>query len=58
MMGNEFNEKCDVYSFGLILWFLLTQKEPYEEFDDLDRFTHAICMKHYRPAIPQDCDPK
>jgi hypothetical protein len=29
-MGEEFNEKCDVYSFGLILWFLVAQREPYE----------------------------
>jgi hypothetical protein len=41
MLGEEFNEKADVYSFGLILWFLLTKKEPYEEYDDLDVFSHA-----------------
>ena len=57
MMGEEFNEKCDVYSFGLILWFLVAQREPYEEFDDLDTFTHAVCVKHHRPIIPQDTDP-
>jgi serine/threonine-protein kinase CTR1 len=26
MMGEPFNEKCDVYAFGLILWFFLTRK--------------------------------
>jgi len=57
MMGSQFNEKADVYSFGLILWFLLSRKEPYEEFDDLPTFTHAICIQQHRPTIPQDCDP-
>jgi len=52
MMGEEFNEKADVYSFGLVLWFCLTGKEPYEEFDDLEKFTHAICIQHVRPSIP------
>jgi len=57
MMGESFNEKADVYSFGLILWFLLTTKEPYEEYDDLDVFSRAVCLQHVRPIIPDNCDP-
>jgi serine/threonine protein kinase len=58
MMGEEFNEKADVYSFGLILWFLVTKKEPYEEYDDLDSFSHAVCLQQVRPVIPADCIPR
>lgn len=57
MMGESFNEKADVYSFGLILWFLLTTKEPYEEYEDLDLFSRAVCLQHVRPPIPDKCDP-
>lgn len=58
MMGDEFNEKADVYSFGLILWFLYTKQEPYSEFDDLDTFSRAVCLQHVRPVIPEDCNPR
>jgi len=57
MMGEQFNEKADVYSFGLILWFLVTTKEPYEEFDDLETFARAVCINRVRPAIPPTTDP-
>jgi serine/threonine protein kinase len=57
MMGEPFNEKADIYSYGLILWFLVTKKEPYEEYDDLETFTRDICLQKVRPKIPLDCDP-
>jgi serine/threonine protein kinase len=57
MMGEPFNEKADVYSFGLILWFLLTKHEPYEDYDELESFTRDICVNRVRPFIPNDCDP-
>jgi len=57
MMGEQFNEKADVYSFSLILWFLLETKEPYEQFEDLETFARAVCIQHVRPAIPQGTDP-
>jgi len=41
----------------LILWFLVTKKEPYEEYDDLDTFSHAVCIQHIRPVIPLDTIP-
>jgi len=55
LTNQRFNEKCDVYSFGLILWCLLTRKEPYEEYEDLETFRNDICYKHVRPRIPNDC---
>jgi len=57
MMGEPFNEKADIYSFGLILWFLVTKKEPYEEYDDLETFTRDICLQKVRPKLNPDCDP-
>lgn len=56
LMHQEFNEKADVYSFGLILWSLLTRQEPYPEFDNIDDFVDTICYRGHRPVLPV-CSP-
>jgi serine/threonine protein kinase len=51
------NNKVDVYSFGLILWEVLSGKRAFQEHlkhNDLAIFTSAICEKMERPAIPPE----
>eukprot|EP01132_Coremiostelium_polycephalum_P000471 gene471-597_t len=52
MMKQEFNEKADVYSFGLILYELATCEELFPEYSEIDPFYDAICNKRLRPTIP------
>jgi serine/threonine protein kinase len=33
MSGSPYSDKCDVYSFGIILWELYCRKHPFEEFN-------------------------
>ncbi|KAL6062210.1 serine/threonine-protein kinase STY17 isoform X1 [Balamuthia mandrillaris] len=57
MEGREYNEKADVYSFGIILWEIYTCKEPFPHHDDYDVFQHAVCVKGERPKIDRACMP-
>ena len=52
--GAPFTEKSDMYSFGLVLWVLLTGEPPYTELDELsnDSFSDAVCGGH-RPPMPE-----
>jgi serine/threonine protein kinase len=58
MLGQAFNEKADIYSFGIVLWEILTRSEPFQEFDNFEQFRAAVCYEHRRPPIPDDTNPK
>ena len=55
----DYNEKCDIYSFAIVLWEILTQSQAFEDIeDDLPAFIHAVCDNNFRPEIPRDCPPR
>lgn len=47
-------KKVDVYSFGIVLWELLTALTP---FDDMtpEQAAFAVCQKNARPPLPSSC---
>lgn len=53
----NYNEKIDVYSFGLIIWELLTGNKPYKNYS-LEEFIENVAENHERPIIPNDVSPK
>jgi len=54
LLGQDYNEKADVYSFGIILWELLAVKEPYEgKYKSINDITDGVCTKGERPALPE-----
>jgi len=57
MMFKCFNEKCDVYSFGIVLWEILSQKEPFPHHVNFQKFKKAVCYENERPEIPDGCLP-
>jgi len=58
MMGRPFTEKVDIYSFGIILWQVLTRGEPFSHHRNLKLFRVAVCKRGERPPMPADAPPR
>ncbi|XP_012087364.1 uncharacterized protein LOC105646171 isoform X2 [Jatropha curcas] len=53
--SNKVSEKVDVFSFGIVLWEILTGEEPYANMH-YGAIIGGIVNNTLRPAIPNFCD--
>ena len=51
MLGREITEKCDVYSYGIVLWEIVTQQKPFPDARGFAKFRQDICFNHIRPPV-------
>lgn len=52
----QYNHKVDVYSFGIVLWELITGFLPFQNMTAVQA-AFAVVNKGVRPTIPVDCPP-
>lgn len=52
----SYNHKVDVYSFGIVLWELITGNLPFQNMTAVQA-AFAVVNRGVRPAIPPDCPP-
>ena len=57
MSAPFYDDKVDVYSFGMFLWELLTNKVPYKDLNPAQIVKKVIELGE-RPPIPSDCPPQ
>lgn len=56
LANQSYNEKADVFSYGVICWELLTRQCPYEEMSAI-QCALAVLNRNLRPDIPKWCPP-
>ncbi|WOL14209.1 hypothetical protein Cni_G22989 [Canna indica] len=53
--GNKVSEKIDVYSFGIVMWEILTGEEPYADMH-YGEVIGGLLHNTLRPPVPASCD--
>jgi serine/threonine protein kinase len=55
LSGRDYTKSADVYSLGIVMWEILTRREPYEDCHFMELALRV--REGHRPSVPSDCPP-
>jgi hypothetical protein len=55
--GECVTEKADVYSFGIVVWEILNEKEPFDDIDDVSEIISGVTQHNKRPPLNSKTHP-
>ena len=55
MKESKYSQSSDVYSFGMVLWELVSLALPFAEVDDERVVMKLVADRQKRPIIPANC---
>ena len=50
----KYDHKCEVYSFGILLWEIAEMKLPYQDHKDILTITELVLKKKYREPFSEN----
>lgn len=53
LLGQAYNERVDIYSFGVVWWECVTRKKPFASMSPM-RVITAVTIEHLRLPVPAD----
>ena len=52
----KYDHKCEVYSFGILLWEIAEEKIPYEGYSDILTITDLVRNQKYRESFSENSE--
>jgi len=54
--NSKYDHKCEVYSFGILLWEIAEEKIPYHKYDDILAITDLVRNQKYRESFSENSE--